>query len=147
MMTRGNTRDRLTRRVGRDVAHAPQERFLSLLLRFSLERMPSSSSSTSISPRRCALSTVGGRSCARSDHSAMRKWKNARKQDRLAPSSAGSAVRAGSLEFIDELVPLSASPSCSPATPEGERDWIPTQDLTASPARPTTRSLHTIMGT
>jgi hypothetical protein len=36
----------------------------------------SSSSSTSISPRRCALSTVGGRSFARADFSAMRKWTN-----------------------------------------------------------------------
>jgi Ras-related protein Rab-7A len=31
------------------------------------------------------------------------------------------------LDFIDELVPLSGSPSSSLATPEDEGDWIPTQ--------------------
>ena len=46
----------------------------------------------------------------------------------LAPSSTGSAVSEGAaLDFIDELVPLSVSPSSSLATPEDERDWIPTQ--------------------
>ena len=46
----------------------------------------------------------------------------------LAPSSTGSAVSEGTaLDFIDELVPLSGSPSSSLATPEDERDWIPTQ--------------------
>ena len=46
----------------------------------------------------------------------------------LAPSSTGSAVSEGAaLDFIDELVPLSGSPSSSLATPEDERDWIPTQ--------------------
>jgi hypothetical protein len=46
----------------------------------------------------------------------------------LAPSSTGSAVSEGAaLEFIDELVPLSGSPSSSLATPEDERDWVTTQ--------------------
>ena len=31
------------------------------------------------------------------------------------------------MDFKDELVPLSGSPSSSLATPEDERDWIPTQ--------------------
>ncbi|KAF8502813.1 hypothetical protein F5888DRAFT_1667366 [Russula emetica] len=43
-------------------------------------------------------------------------------------SSTGSAVSEGAaLDFIDELVPLSGSASSSLATPEDERDWIPTQ--------------------
>jgi Ras-related protein Rab-7A len=46
----------------------------------------------------------------------------------LTPSSTGSAVSEGAaLDFIDELVPLSGSPSSSLATPEDERDWILTQ--------------------
>ena len=46
----------------------------------------------------------------------------------LAPSSTGSAVsEEAALDFIDELVPLSGSPSSSLATSEDERDWIPTQ--------------------
>ena len=46
----------------------------------------------------------------------------------LAPSSTDSAVSEGAaLDFIDELVPLSGSPSSSLATLEDERDWIPTQ--------------------
>jgi hypothetical protein len=41
----------------------------------------------------------------------------------LAPSSTGSAVpERVALDFIDELVPLSGSPSSSLATPEDERD-------------------------
>ena len=40
----------------------------------------------------------------------------------------GSAVSEGAaLDFIDELVPLSRSSSSSLATPEDERDWLPTQ--------------------
>ena len=46
----------------------------------------------------------------------------------LAPSPTDSAVSEGAaLDFIDELVPLSGSPSSSLATPEDERDWIPAQ--------------------
>jgi len=46
----------------------------------------------------------------------------------LAPSSTSSAVSEGdALDFIDELVPLSGSPSSSLATPEDEQDWIPTR--------------------
>jgi hypothetical protein len=64
----------------------------------------------------------------------MRKWKNTvlvvvgNKTD-LAPSSTGSAIsEAAALDFIDELVPLSGSPSTSClATPEDERDWVRTQ--------------------
>jgi len=47
--------------------------FHPFLLHFSVERIPSSSSLTSISPRRCALSAVGGRSFAHADLLAKRK--------------------------------------------------------------------------
>jgi Ras-related protein Rab-7A len=43
----------------------------------------------------------------------------------LAPSSTDSAVSEGAaLDFVDELVPLSGSPSSSLATLEDERDWV-----------------------
>jgi Ras-related protein Rab-7A len=46
----------------------------------------------------------------------------------LAPGSTDSAISEGApLDFIDELVPLSGSPSSSLATQEDERGWIPTQ--------------------
>jgi hypothetical protein len=50
--------------------------FHSSLLYFSVEWMTSFPFSTSIGQRRCALSTVGGRSFARADLSVMRKWNN-----------------------------------------------------------------------
>jgi Ras-related protein Rab-7A len=46
----------------------------------------------------------------------------------LAPSSTGPTVsEAAALDFVDELVPLSGSPTSSLATPEDERDWVLTQ--------------------
>jgi hypothetical protein len=64
----------------------------------------------------------------------MRKWKSAvslrvvGNKIELAPGSTDSAISEGApLDFIDELVPLSGSPSSSLATPEDERGWIPTQ--------------------
>jgi hypothetical protein len=106
--------------------------FHPFLLHFSVVRMPSSSSSTSISPRRFALSTIGHQSFARAE---CRPLSNeeikqfclvvvGNKAD-LAPSSTRSAVSEGAaLDFINEFVPLSASPSSSLATLEDERNWV-----------------------
>ena len=61
----GDSRDR---DISQDTDDS-EERFpsLSFLLHFSVDRIPSSSSSTLIGPRRCALSTVIGQSRARAD--------------------------------------------------------------------------------
>ncbi|KAI0274015.1 hypothetical protein BGY98DRAFT_997181 [Russula aff. rugulosa BPL654] len=46
----------------------------------------------------------------------------------VTPSSTASAVPEGAvLDFINELVPLSGSPSSGLATSEDERDWLPMQ--------------------
>ena len=46
----------------------------------------------------------------------------------VTPNSTASAVPEGAvLDFINELVPLSGSPSSGPATSEDERDRLPMQ--------------------
>jgi hypothetical protein len=65
----------------------------------------------------------------------------------LAPSSMGSAVPEGAaLDFIDELVLPSESPSSSLATPEDERDWIPTQGPDPVSSGSDDEVVHTIIG-
>ena len=100
--------------------------------RFSAARMLSSSSSTLISPSRCMLLTAGGRSFARAHPSAMTKlritvswWSGTRRI--LCPIQRVVRYRKklAALDFIDELVTLSGSPSSSLATPEDGGDLTP----------------------
>jgi hypothetical protein len=107
--------------------------FHPFLRHFSVEQIPSSSSSTSISPSAARSQPLVFRILRVQTSKGDEEMEEYRlvvvgsKTD-LAPSSTGSGFSEGAaLEFIDELVPLSGSPSSSLAKPEDERDWIPTQ--------------------
>ena len=105
------------------------------LPRFSAAWMLSSSSSTSINPRRCALLTTGSRSFVHAHLQATMKrrnvvswWSETRNNADLVSSQENHAVSEESaLDFIDKLVLLSGSPSSSLATPKDEGDWMPRQ--------------------
>ena len=93
--------------------------------------MLSSSSSTSISPRRCALLTAGGWSFVRAHLSVTTKWRIivswwSETRPISCPAQECRAVSdEAALDFIDELVPPSGSPSSSLVTPEDGGDLTP----------------------